>query len=284
MKGRMFMINAVKMNGNGNDFLVINNMDKKYDSNDLSEMARKLCRRRESVGGDGILVLESSQLRAFKMRLFNSDGSEGEMCGNGARCAARFAFESGITEKSDLTFETLGGDVRASVNGPRVTLKLAPVILDNIMVDTPICVNGEDFNYTFITVGVPHAVIFEEKRSRSEEGYRTLGRAIRNRTDLFPDGTNVNFVVPRESLDAELDVLTYERGVEDLTLSCGTGSTASAIASVLIGITGPKVDVWNPGGLNRVTLSFEGSDKVFPELEGSVVNVASLSITEESMR
>ncbi|MEG1799137.1 MAG: diaminopimelate epimerase [Synergistaceae bacterium] len=278
------MINAVKMNGNGNDFLVINNMDKKYSSNDLSEMAIKLCRRRESIGGDGILVLEPSLLCAFKMRLFNSDGSEGEMCGNGARCTARFALENGIVEKNEMVFETLGGDVRAVVNGQRVTLKLAPVILDNIVVDSPICVCGEEFHYTFITVGVPHAVIFEEERSRTDDGYRTLGRAVRSRTDLFPDGTNVNFVVPRESLDGELDVLTYERGVEDLTLSCGTGSTASAIASVLIGITGPKVDVWNPGGLNRVTLVFEGSDKVLPELEGSVLNIASLSITEEAMR
>ena len=278
------MIRAAKMNGNGNDFIVVDNMDKKYDINMLKMMALKLCRRRESVGGDGILVLEPSAAFEFKMRLFNSDSSEGEMCGNGARCVARFAFDNGIALNSCMTFETLGGAVCASVSGARVTLKLAPVSLEKVLVDVPIAVGDEEFNYTFITVGVPHTVIFEDKRSRSDDGYRALGKAIRERHDLFPEGTNVNFVVARESLEGALDVLTYERGVEDLTLSCGTGSAASAIASVLIGITGPKVDVWNPGGLNRVSLVFESADKVIPELEGGALLVASLNITEEALK
>lgn len=272
------------MNGNGNDFIVVDNMDKKYDIDMLKMMALKLCRRRESVGGDGILVLEPSAAFEFKMRLFNSDSSEGEMCGNGARCVARFAFDNGIALNSCMTFETLGGAVCASVSGARVTLKLAPVSLEKVLVDVPIAVGDEEFNYTFITVGVPHTVIFEDKRSRSDDGYRALGKAIRERHDLFPEGTNVNFVVARESLEGALDVLTYERGVEDLTLSCGTGSAASAIASVLIGITGPKVDVWNPGGLNRVSLVFESADKVIPELEGGALLVASLNITEEALK
>lgn len=277
------MIVFTKMNGNGNDFLVLDNMALKYDAAELSTMAQKLCRRREAVGGDGILVVEPSERADFKMRLFNRDGSEGEMCGNGSRCVARFAFEKGIVKKAEMTFETLGGDVSAKVNGRRATLKLAPVQVGDVVPDAPVSIDGEEFRYTFLTVGVPHAVIFEEKRSRTDDGYRELGRNIRNRLDLFPDGTNVNFAVPREGRDAGLDVLTYERGVEDLTLSCGTGSTASAIAAVLIGITGPKVDIYNPGGLNRVTLDFDASGTALPELEGGAAMIAEVSVNEEAL-
>ena len=207
------MIVCTKMNGNGNDFLMIDNMDLKYDKSTLSEFAIKLCRRREAVGGDGILVAEPSERVDFKMRLFNSDGSEGEMCGNGSRCMARFAYEKGIVKKTEMVFETLGGDVLARVNGHRASLRLAPVSVKGAAVEVPESVGGFDFNYTFLTVGVPHAVIFEEKRSRANDEYRELGRAIRNREDLFPEGTNVDFAVAREGRGAGLDVLTYDRGV-----------------------------------------------------------------------
>lgn len=276
------MLTCAKMNGNGNDFLVINNMNLKYDSAVLSDYALKLCRRRESLGADGILALEPSEAAEFKMRLFNRDGSEGEMCGNGARCIARYAFEKGIAQKNEMCFETLGGKVNANVKGSRVTLKLAPVSLKDAVIDAPATVNGVDFNYTFLTVGVPHTVIFSRKRKMTNEEYTLFGRAVRNRTDLFPEGTNVNFAVPREGLDGGLDVITYERGVEDLTLSCGTGSTASAIAAVLIGITGPNVNVWNPGGLNRVSLQFPSADTVLPELEGGALYIADIQAAEDA--
>jgi len=276
------MIACTKMNGNGNDFLVIDNMDLRYDSQTMTNFAVKLCRRREAIGADGILVAEPSKRLDFKMRLFNRDGSEGEMCGNGSRCLARFAFEKGIVKSSAMTFETLGGDIRAHVNGRWAAIDLAPVPVKGVAVDAPASVGDYDFHYTFLNVGVPHAVIFEEKR-RPDEEYRLLGKKIRNRRDLFPEGANVNFVVPREGRDAGLDVTTYERGVEDLTLSCGTGSTASAIAAMLIGITGPKVDVYNPGGLNRVSLAFVNADTVQPELEGAMCMVAELQISEEAL-
>lgn len=276
------MIVCTKMNGNGNDFLVIDNMDLRYDAKTMSEFAVKLCRRREAVGADGILVAEPSARLDFKMRLFNCDGSEGEMCGNGSRCIARFAVEKGIVKKPEMVFETLGGDIHAHVNGRWAAIQLAPVSVRDVAVDAPASVDDFDFHYTFLTVGVPHTVIFEEKR-RSDAEYRALGRKIRERLDLFPTGANVNFVVPREGRDAGLDVTTYERGVEDLTLSCGTGSTASAIAAVLIGITGPKVDVYNPGGLNRVSLKFDAADLVQPELEGAMSMIAELEIGEEAL-
>jgi len=276
------MIVCAKMNGNGNDFLVIDNMDLKYSSEQLFEMAKKICRRREAVGADGLLIAEPSSKAEFKMRLINRDGSEGEMCGNGARCMARFAYENGIAKNDEMQFETLGGLVSASVHGNHAALKLSPVSVKDVPVDRPASVNGYNFNYTFLNVGVPHTVIFEEMH-RTEEEYRKLGRGVRGMADLFPQGTNVNFAVPRAERDGGLDVVTFERGVEDLTLSCGTGSTASAIAAVLIGLTGPKVDVYNPGGMNRVSLTFQSSDVVLPELEGTMTRVAELQISDEAL-
>lgn len=277
------MILCTKMNGNGNDFLVINNMDLKYREETLSFYAKALCRRRESLGADGILVTEPSEIHDFKMRLFNRDGTEGEMCGNGARCVARYAVLKGIAKKSEMTFETLGGRVDAVVKGPRVTIKLSPVDVSTLVLNAPASVEEYDFNYTLLSVGVPHAVIFETKRLDSEDHYRKLGRAIRARRDLFPEGANINFVSPRGTYQEGLDVLTYERGVEDLTLSCGTGSTASAIVAFKAGLTGTVVDVYNPGGVNRVSLEFDSPDILLPELEGGALCIAEIEASEEAL-
>lgn len=276
------MIKCAKLNGNGNDFIVIDNMEQRYDSEQLCGLAIKLCRRKEYIGGDGILVAEPSLLRDFKMRIFNSDGSEGEMCGNGARCLARFAYENQIVRKTDMIFETLSGDVSASVNGGMALLDLATVELGDVVIDAPATVSGFDFDYTFLTVGVPHVVVFQKARDRSDEDYRRIGRAIRNLEEHFPNGANINFVFPREAMN-ELFALTYERGVEDLTLSCGTGSTATAIAACLRGMAGKVVDVWNPGGLNRVTLDFVSDKAVLPKLEGAVAYVADLLLREDAL-
>ena len=116
------------------------------------------------------------------------------MCGNGARCIARYAFEKGIVKSPSMRFETLGGEVCASVDGRMAALELAPVSLDEA-VRGRVTVDGVDYEYTYIIVGVPHTVIFEEKCSRAFADYAPLGRAIRERTDLFPRGTNVNFTV-----------------------------------------------------------------------------------------
>lgn len=269
------------MNGNGNDFIVINNMSKIFEGGELAEFARKYCRRRASVGADGILAIEPSDTEEFKMRLFNADGSEGEMCGNGARCTARFAFEQGVAKGEEMTFETLGGSVHAVVKGQRVTLDLAPVDVSSAVVDASATVCGIDFNYTFLTVGVPHAVIFEKERSRAFEDYVPFGRAVRNRLDLFPLGTNVNFAVPCGT--DGLDVMTYERGVEDMTLSCGTGSTASAIAGLLLGVNGSCVRVKNPGGVNNVSLEFSGSDMILPKLEGGALMIAEIGVLPDAL-
>ena len=274
------MIRCTKMNGNGNDFIMIDNMALSFCSEELSRLARQLCRRGLSVGADGILAAEPSERADFKMRLFNSDGSEGEMCGNGARCIARYAFEKGIVKSRSMRFETLGGDVRASVDGNTASLELAPVFIGEVE-KSVVCVDGADYGYTYMTVGVPHAVIFEEARRVSLADYAQLGRAIRNRTDLFPHGANVNFAVVT---DGGLYVATYERGVEDMTLSCGTGSTASAIAASRLGLCGAEVRVTNPGGVNVVKLAFsEDGRTVYPKLEGAMLMTAELEILPEAL-
>lgn len=277
------MIKCAKLNGNGNDFIAIDNMELKHNTERLRDFAIKLCRRMECIGGDGILVAEPSSVRDFKMRIFNSDGSEGEMCGNGARCLARFAFENGIAKRPDMVFETLSGDVSACVSGNMARLVLSPVNLEGAIFDAPASTDGFSFEYTFMAVGVPHAVIFQEERARSDNDYRLLGKSIRNMSELFPVGTNVNFVFPREAKD-ELFVLTYERGVEDLTLSCGTGSTAAVIAACLAGKTGGDVKVWNPGGMNRVILNSISDKLVHAELEGAVKYIADLTLREDAFK
>ncbi len=274
------MLRCTKMNGNGNDFIIIDNSALAFGTEDLARFARLLCRRGLSVGADGLLVVEPSVCADFRMRLFNSDGSEGEMCGNGARCIARYAFEKRIVKSQSMRFETLGGEVRASVEGRMAALELAPVPLDGVERGL-VSAGGVDYEYTYIIVGVPHTVIFEKKRSRAFADYVPLGRAIRGRSDLFPRGTNVNFAVVA---DGGLDVMTYERGVEDMTLSCGTGSTAAAIAAMLLGLGGAETRVTNPGGVNVVRLALsEDGRTVFPKLEGAMLMTAELEILPEAL-
>ena len=276
------MIECVKMNGNGNDFLVLDNMALRYDTEFLSNLAAKACRRRQAVGADGLVVAEPSAAADFKMRIFNPDRTEGEMCGNGARCVSRFALDYGIAKTGELTFETLGGMVRAVVDGGLVTMDLAPVSLRGMVTDGRLCAGEDEFEYSFITVGVPHCVIFERERSRRFEEYAPVGRAIRRRSDLFPQGTHVNFAVMGGEADM-IDIMTYERGVEDMTLSCGTGSVASAIVSWLSGRTGPDVRVKNPGGVNGVSLLRSENGDILPKLEGRAVAVAEISIMPEAL-
>ena len=275
------MIDCLKMNGNGNDFLVMDNLSLAMDASTLARTARAVCRRRESVGADGLLALEPSERAAFRMRLFNRDGSEGEMCGNGARCAARFAFERGIAGR-EMTFETLGGDVNAAVRGDRVALDLAPVNTASAVLRARASVEGCDLTYAFLVVGVPHAVVFERERRRSIAEYALLGRALRSRRDLFSEGANVNFALLPAGDPGTLDVVTYERGVEDVTLSCGTGSAASAIAGRLLGVVGDEVRVVNPGGVNDVSLTWVGADVVQPRLEGGALMIAEVRLLPEA--
>lgn len=218
-------ISFIKMNGCGNDFIIIDNRKKTILEKDLSELAKKICKRRESLGADGILLLENSLQHDFKMRLFNSDGTEGEMCGNGARCIAEFAFKEGIANR-EMVFETLAGKIYATVRDQYVEVKLPDIYIDQMTRNQSMTIDSEDFIYTYLVLGVPHCVIFLEK-SLPEKDLFYYGKKIRFYKQYFPIGTNVNFVEVEG--DHQLFVRTYERGVEEITLSCGTGSLSSAV-------------------------------------------------------
>jgi len=269
------MIPFVKMQGNGNDFIVLDNRDSAFSTDSLSAMARKFCPRRSSLGADGILVVEESRRADFTMRLFNADGSEGEMCGNGARCIARYAFEKGIAG-NEQSFSTLAGIMKAVVTPPFVDLDMGTVPLSSGWFKRPLSVGAKTFDTFFLVVGVPHLVLFLAENELTREETIETGRELCHTYALFPNGTNVNFVVPND--DTHIASVTYERGVEDLTDSCGTGSTASAIAWVLRNAAAPSeavVEVSNPGGINSVTLRFDPSgESVTASLKGRALMVA----------
>jgi diaminopimelate epimerase len=276
------MIPFVKMQGNGNDFIVLDNRDGRFSSGDLVSLARRSCPRRSSLGADGLLVVEKAENADFTMRLFNADGSEGEMCGNGARCVARYAFEKKIAGKTQ-SFSTLAGTMRAAVHPPFVELDMGRIPLTEGWFNRPLTVGERTFKSSYLLVGVPHVVFFLDEEELSREEMIVVGREVRHTYALFPYGANVNFVLPRD--DAHIASVTYERGVEDLTDSCGTGSTASAIAWTLRYNSRPDsaaVEVANPGGINFVFLHFgaEG-DYVEASLKGKTVIVAEGHLVEE---
>jgi len=224
-----------KYQGTGNDFIIIDNRNGVFNSGD-SGLISKLCDRRFSIGGDGLILIEKSLEFDFEMVYFNSDGFKGTMCGNGGRCAADYAIRSGIAGKK-LRFVAADGVHDAIAEEGLIRLKMNDV--NNI--------NTVAGNY-FINTGSPHYVIFTGGLDNLD--VHNEGKKIRWSQDFQPGGTNVNFV---ESQDDGIYVRTFERGVEDETLSCGTGVTASAIASVLSGhfVSGP-VNVRTKGGNLRV--------------------------------
>ena len=216
-------LSFVKMHGAGNDFILIDDRDDKIPEERKGELARCLCVRRFSVGADGVLFVCSSERCDVRMRIFNADGSEAEMSGNGIRCFARYVYEHGIVRKRKFDVETLGGIITPEVleDGAVRVFMGRPSFH---MLDEEFHVGGYGrFKLTALSIGNPHAVLIV--RSFDEVDVAGLGRAI-ERHKAFPNRTNVNFVViVREN---EISVRTYERGVGE-TLSCGTGSTASAL-------------------------------------------------------
>ncbi len=229
-----------KMNASGNDFIVIDNRKKILSSN-LAVTARKLCRRKISVGADGLLLVEKSRMNDFRMRIFNPDGSEPGMCGNGARCIARYAYVNKIAG-GKMTIQTLSGPVGAEIKSKGVKIKMKDPDEGGLSLDLKI--NGRKLNVSLIDTGVPHVVVFTERVE--DVDVRELGRKIRYDKMFSPAGANVNFVSVKGA--NSIIIRTYERGVEDETLACGTGSVASAIISGLLqGVVSP-VKVQTRGG------------------------------------
>jgi diaminopimelate epimerase len=213
----MKKVEFTKMVASGNDFVVISSQLSAFSSQPRALLAKKICNRKYGAGADGLLVLEKSKVADVKMRIFNADGSEAEMCGNGARCAALYL------GKKKVSIETKAGVIRSEIRNNNVRIKLTDP--KNIKLDIPLKVINRNLKVNLINTGVPHAVIFVEGLDEIYVGQ--IGRTVRYHKKFYPAGTNVDFVeVLSENLIA---VRTYERGVEDETLACGTGAAASAL-------------------------------------------------------
>lgn len=210
------------MSGSGNDFIIIDNRNNIVDENGLLNFVVKVCRRKMSVGADGMILVENTDSADFKWRFFNSDGSVAEMCGNGARCVARFAYLNNIAG-SNMSFETLAGIVKAEVIEERVKVKMTDPL--ELKADDTIELKNGLASICSINTGVPHVVIVRD--SIDDVDIVKIGREIRRHDQFSPAGTNVNFVCHIK--DNTIAIRTYERGVEDETLACGTGAAASAI-------------------------------------------------------
>jgi diaminopimelate epimerase len=211
-----------KMSGSGNDFIVIDNRDGNLPDIDPARFARQVCCRRMSAGADGLILVERSDRVDFKWRFFNSDGSVAEMCGNGARCVARFAKRNGIAA-AGMAFETLAGTIHAQVIDERVKIKMTDPCEPVPMAE--LAMGSQTLAYGSVNTGVPHVVLTVADIEAAD--VKATGRRIREHPHFAPAGTNVNFMALQDN--GVWAVRTYERGVEDETLACGTGIVAAAL-------------------------------------------------------
>lgn len=250
------MIKFIKMHGTGNDYLYINALDSAISNPD--KLAIKMCNRNYGVGSDGLILILKSKKADFKMRVFNPDGSEAEMCGNGIRCFGKYLYNNKLTDKNELDIETLAGikHLKLSVKNKKVNSVIVdmgePILLREripMLGETGMVINetlplddGMKFQITSVSMGNPHVIIFvEDIENFPVEKY---GPLIENH-NLFPQRTNVEFV--QVINDSEVIQRTWERGSGE-TLSCGTGASAVTVASVLTERTSRKLMLHLRGG------------------------------------
>jgi diaminopimelate epimerase len=243
-----------KMNGAGNDFIIVDNRDLSLSAALDADTIAALCDRHRGIGADGLLAVEPAKKGAdFRFRYYNADGGEAEMCGNGARCFGRFTAHLGEIVMKKVTFETIAGTLSAEMIGDDV--RIAMSVPKELNLNTKTQVSSLDVTIHTINTGVPHAVVFLKNAEALDEfDVFEHGAVIRNHPDFSPAGTNANFVAVLES--NHISIRTFERGVEDETLACGTGMVACAlIHHLLSGATSPiKVDV--EGG-DTLEIAFE---------------------------
>jgi diaminopimelate epimerase len=233
-------IHFFKMTGTGNDFILIDNRKRIIDADQCQDFVKSACRRKVSVGADGLILIENDSDADFRWRFFNADGSEAEMCGNGARCASRFAYLTGIVENPRMAFRTLAGIIKAELLDTKVKVQVtAP---HSLQMDIALEAGGRRFNLDSINTGVPHAVCFvKDARELEAVKIQPWGHAIRFHPQFQPAGTNANFVYIQNS--HRIIVRTYERGVEGETLACGTGCVASVLVLAARGRVESPVEV-----------------------------------------
>jgi diaminopimelate epimerase len=247
------------MNSNGNSFLILDNRRLALSNEALSKLALDLCPMTTGIGADGLLVLSDSEIPDcdFEMQLFNADGSEAGMCGNGAKCLAKYALDMGICcEKA--SFKTASGTIKAEIHGFHVKITPEPIDLTGLR---------KLDQMTYLHVLVPHVVI--DSREGDVEGLLKIGESLNADGSLFPTGVNVNFAT--YTTQNTLEVRTYERGVNAITDSCGTGAMASVLIMHLkYGLYSP-IKVIHPGGINLVSFEISQTEsKAYVSLEGKV--------------
>ena len=280
-------IEFTKMEGCGNDYVYVDarNMDE-----DWPALSRAMSDRHFGIGSDGLILIMDSDKAALKMRMFNADGSEGEMCGNGIRCFTKFAIERNIAAPANggLTVETLGGvrtvtptsengevtRARVAMGAPTLTPMNVPVVVSlskgraigDAVADYPLNIDGVDLKLTFVSMGNPHAVAFIDTPV-AEFPLHRIGPQVEHHL-IFPN--RVNFEIVNRVGHNQLKARVWERGSGE-TMACGTGACAIAVASQLHGYVGPSVDITLPGG--ALTIDWDGTNEVY--LEGPATEVFS---------
>lgn len=274
-----------KMNGAGNDFIIINNLTEHLPEGCFPQLARTLCERHLSIGADGLMVVDApTQGGNYRMFFYNSDGSLGEMCGNGARCICRYGYETGLAGETQRVETTAG-----PVTGLRIDSRLYRIRLNDpttVKLDIPIEIGGVRYTGSYLELGnpgLPHAVVpFHDLARADENELRELGRAIRHYKD-FPKGANVNFY--EITGEDEIFERTFERGVEDFTYACGTGTGCVVTALTLQGkVSGHQVRVNMTGGQLIVDVDREGSAIRNLYLTGPTNIVCKGEVTDEDLR
>ncbi len=245
-------LSFTKMNGAGNDFVVIDNRD--LNTTLTKEQIAQLCDRHRGVGADGLLAVEPAEQGAdVKFRYYNADGGEAEMCGNGARCFGRFTAQVLGTQQKNLSFETIAGTLGAQLIGDEVCIEMSDPF--DLEMNAPVEIADFEFPIHNLNTGVPHAVAFVQ--DLEETDIVTSGAAIRYHDHYQPNGTNANFV---EIIAPDhLSVRTYERGVENETLACGTGITACALIHHLLTGTPSPIKISVRGG-DDLSIGFEAHE------------------------
>ncbi|MCR5778442.1 MAG: diaminopimelate epimerase [Lachnospiraceae bacterium] len=278
-----------KMHGCGNDYVYINGFAENID--DHKEAAIMLSNRHFGVGSDGLIFINPSEKADFEMEMYNADGSRAEMCGNGIRCVGKYVYDHGLTDKTEITVDTLAGVKKLNLTVTdgkvtEVTVNMgAPILVpaeipvsdnfagnDEMVVNKPLIIDGKEYLITCVSMGNPHAVVFidyDEKELPIEK----IGPLFEN-NEIFPKRTNTEFIRIKDR--KHVDMRVWERGSGE-TFACGTGACASAVACVLNGYTDDEIELQLQGGVLKVKWDRE-SNQVF--MTGPAVTVFEGEITD----
>lgn len=275
-----------KMQGLGNDYVYVNCFEEKIEN--PPAVARYVSDRHFGIGSDGLIMINPSEVADFEMEMYNADGSRGEMCGNGIRCVAKYVYDYGLTDKTQISVETLGGikyldltvedgkvsQVKVDMGKPELEADLIPIISEREQViDEPIEVDGKEYHMTGVSMGNPHAVIYVDDVKGLD--LEKIGPKFENH-ERFPKRINTEFVHCIDRQTVEMRV--WERGSGE-TLACGTGACAVAVSSILNNLTDTRVTVKLLGGDLQIEWDRE-KDRVFMTGPATVVFDGVIDITE----